>query len=279
MSQDLPGIRGFFDDLGRPHRLVDFSARVGDEALPDGFKTTRAFDDILEGLALGRRIRASLVLVSGQNGAGKTTVLRWYAAERTDAVYWECRAGYRPNQVLADILSELPVPAQYGWGLRTKMALEYLTVDPRVFLLDEAQRLSYDSLDLLKYIADNSGSMFVLAASPSLESRIEKWPDIASRCPVRVHVCAMEKAEFVELYQNEGFSVAVLEEMHHLTRGVMRTVRALLLVVDDYLALFNERTGSAYTRANLEPGHVRQIAKKVVPVPIVKPRGGATREG
>lgn len=246
-------------------RVIDLSRIDTTDGLPADFKPTRAFEEIINAIALGKRINANLVLITGQNGGGKTTALKVYTQTFPSAVYWEARAGYEPKHVLQDILSQLPVTTGEGWRLQTSAAIEYLTDHPQVFLLDEAQRLNYASLDLLKYIADNSGSMFVLSASSSLATRIDKWPDIASRCPVRIEVRPVQLDEFVELYQNEGWSLEALQEIHRLSRGVMRTIKALFLVITDHLETMELESGRRLSRLDVAAAHVRVIAAGVVP--------------
>lgn len=243
---------------------LDLSQLETASGLPEGFRPTKTFNDILAGIAMGKRIGANLVLITGLNGAGKTTALRVYATEMPDTCSWEAPAGYNAKAVLRDILSLLPVTVGEGWRLQTSTAVQYLQENPKTFLIDEAQRLDYHSLDLLKYVADNTGSMFVLSASPSLARRIDKWPDISSRCPVRVEVTAISVEEFVVLWQNEGWSEAALEEIHKLSRGVMRTISALFRVLDDYRVAVSEASDESVPRGAFAPEHVRRIAAGVV---------------
>lgn len=251
-------------DSEEQQRVVDFSRIEAADGIPPGFMRTRAFDEILRAIGLGKRLAANLVLITGQNGGGKTTALRVYAATFDKAVYWEARAGYEPKHVLSDVISKLPVRTGEGWRLQTSAAIEFLAEHPHVLLIDEAQRLNYASLDLLKYIADNSGSTFVLSASSSLATRIERWPDISSRCPVRVEVRPMELEEFVELHQADGWSLEVLQEVHRLSRGVMRTIKALFMVLADHIEAAEAATGRVVKRSDVHPSHVRLIASGVV---------------
>lgn len=246
-------------------RHFDASKWVEPNDVPADFKHTRTFFEVLDAIALGKRITANLVLITGQNGGGKTTALKILAKSVPDTLYWEARAGYEPKHVLQDILRELPVATGDGWRAQTSLAIDYLADHPKTFLMDEAQRLNYHSLDLLKYVADNSGSTFVLSASPSLSSRIDKWPDISSRCPVRIEVRPISLEEFVELWGPEGWSQAVLEEVHRLSRGVMRTIKAIFLVLDDYRSRVEIETKVQVGRFDVRAEHVRGVAAGVVP--------------
>ena len=251
----------FTQELGRRSRRQNFTA-VNDKGLPAGFKATKAFDLVLDRIAYARRIGACLALITGAHGAGKTAAMKFFA-HHEDVIYWECRAGYQPKHLLADIAEALAVNPGQGWRMQTSIVTQQLAEHPHLFLLDEAQRLNYDSLDLLKYVGDNSGSTFVLAASPSLEKRIERWPDIASRCPVRAYITPIELTEFLELYRNDDFTIESLTEIHRVTKGVMRTIKALLRVIDEEITDFNNRTGATTTRADLAAGHIRMIAEGV----------------
>lgn len=250
---------------------LDFSRMDEGSDLPADFRQTRAFSDVISAIAMGQRIRANLVLITGQNGGGKTTALKVFGEVRPEAVYWEARAGYTPKHVLQDIVAKLPVTTGEGWRLQTSAAVNYLREHPHVFLLDEAQRLNYASLDLLKYVADNSGSMFVLSASNSLATRIERWPDISSRCPVRVEVRPIELDEFLELWQADGWSLDALREVHRLSRGVMRTIKAIFLVLTDYMDSAALNTRGDISRLDIGAAHVRAIASGVVshPPPVL----------
>jgi DNA transposition AAA+ family ATPase len=246
-----------------PRRLVDLRSSFGEEGLPERFKPTSAFRLVVERVLYAREIKAPLALITGAHGAGKSTALR-YVAHREDILFWECKPGYKDKHVLADIAQKLGISVGQGWEMRTSVTAEQLAAAPRTFALDEAQRLDYNCLDLLKYLADQSGSTFILSSSPSLEKRIDRWPDIASRCNVRLRVSTMSAEEFVELYQSDGFRPEVLVELHRLSNGVMRVLQALLRECDEHLRTFNMRTGSEKRRSDLEPGHVRVIGDKVV---------------
>jgi DNA transposition AAA+ family ATPase len=264
-GNDLQGLREYMEGVMSRRPTLDFS-RVDDDRLLRDFRQTRTFDQILWAITTGQRIAANLVLITGQNGGGKTTALKLFAATTHQAVYFEARAGYEPRHLLTDVIRALPVATGEGWRLQTSAAVAYLREHPNVFLIDEAQRLNYACLDLLKYLADNSGSTCVLSASSSLATRIERWPDIASRCPVRLEVQPISLEEFVELWQVDGWSLEVLQEIHRVSKGIMRTIRYIFVVLED--SLRGDERHPSVPRAEVTPAHVRAVAQSVVPANI-----------
>ena len=253
----------FLEELGQQGvNLADFDATEDDKGLPEHFKPTLAFRTILGQLNYAREIRAPLALVTGTHGAGKTTTLRHYA-NREGVWMWECLPNYHEKHLLRDLAERLGIYGGVSWAEQSSLVAQQLAASPRTFVLDEAQRMSYAGFDLLKYLADASGSTFVLSASPSLVKRIDRWPDISSRCPVRVIVSTIEVEEFVELYQNEGFSKISLLELHRLSGGVMRVLKAILREIDTQLSIHSERTKRTVSRKELSPKHVRTFAQRV----------------
>lgn len=229
--------------------------------LPADFKPTTAFNLIIERLDYAREVRAPLALITGSHGAGKTTALRYYAYSQ-DVLMWECPPRYHEKWLMKDLAKRLGISAGVSWGEQSSIVAEQLAAAPRTFLLDEAQRLNYAGMDVLKFIADASGSTFVVSASPSLEKRIDRWDDISSRCTVRVRVKAVSAEEFLRLYKDEGFRDEALLELHKLSNGVMRTIKAMLREIDLQLAAYSEQYEKT-TRDNLTPELIRIFAERV----------------
>lgn len=217
------------------------------------FKTTTAFQRIIDGLEYAQNVKAPLALVIGAHGGGKTTALRYYAHHR-GVLMWECPPACQEKHLMQDITRNLSISTGMGWQMQTSIVADQLRANPRTFLLDEGQRLSYAGMDLLKYLADQSGSTFALAASPNFEKRINRWPDISSRCTVRVRIEILSSEEFFKLYRTAGFTTEAMLELYHRSGGVMRVLEALLREIDR----------QSVACGDLTPADIRSITERVV---------------
>ena len=227
-----------------------------------GLLPTAAMQTIVYRVSTARKMHVPLALVTGSHGVGKTTSLREYASIE-NLLMWEARPGYQAKHVLSDIAERMGLSAGQGWRMQTSIVAEQLRAHPRTMIIDEAQRLNYDGFDLLKYLADASSSTFVLSASPSLEKRIDRWQDIASRCPVRVRVAPMTAQEFVDLQADSGFSREALIAVHECSAGILRRAQWLMHHLDEAIDA-NKREQSDITRASVAAQHVRALASEVL---------------
>lgn len=223
---------------------------------------TRAMQTIIYRVGTARKMQVPLALVTGSHGVGKTTSLREYAALE-NLLMWEARPGYQAKHVLSDIAERMGLSAGQGWRMQTSIVAEQLRAHPRTIIIDEAQRLNYDGFDLLKYLADASSSTFILSASPSLEKRIDKWQDIASRCPVRVRVAPMTAQEFVALHERSGFEREALIAVHECAAGILRRAQWLMHHIDEAIEA-NREDAPDINRSSVAAQHVRALAEEVL---------------
>lgn len=238
--------------------MLDAWEELDTRELPEGFKLTGTFKLILERLQYALKIKAPLMSLTGAHGVGKTTACRYFA-ETSGALMWQCKPGTKPKHLLREIARALGIEGGQGWDMQTSIVSAQLAESPRVFLLDEAQRLDYAGLDLLKWLADESGSTFALIASSSLETRISRWPDIDTRCPVKVRVDPLSLSELRSIYESEGYSREALVEIHRQTQGIMRNLNYLMLHLQEAFA----RSQTVSGPKQLSSAHVRFLSKKV----------------
>lgn len=236
---------------------------IEDDDLPPFFKSTKTFNQVVQTITRARRLKAPLALITGEHGAGKSTAAGIYSSKKNLRT-WECPPRYHEKHLVADMVRELGVSIGQSLMERTSFIADRLANDPQTVVLDEAQRMNYVCLDWLKYLADRSGSTFVLIASPSLERRMARWSEIDTRCTVRVHVKPMELDEFTALYKDDGYAAASLTEIFTLSKGVMRTTSAILKQIDLDLEIHNTRNRKTLKRSDLNVGQIRGSARKVI---------------
>jgi len=91
---EMERLREYMDGVIGRRPVIDFS-RVEEDRLPRDFRQTRTFDQILWAITTGQRIAANLVLITGQNGGGKTTALKLFAATTPSSAYFRGASGLR----------------------------------------------------------------------------------------------------------------------------------------------------------------------------------------
>jgi DNA transposition AAA+ family ATPase len=214
---------------------------------------------VVNRIAYAVKRRSPLCVVAGEHGAGKTTAATLYAQSNPRALYWQVPPEYNAREVVADLCERLGIRAGEAWRVRTSVLTTHLREHPHVILLDEAQRMDYRVLDMVKYIADHAGITVVLLGSPWLDRVIDRHTDIASRAWVRVRVQPIELEAFRLLYSPLGYNAKTLKAAHEVTRGVMRSITALFEHLDEGL-----RGSPGMTRADLTPDHVRGVADEVL---------------
>lgn len=228
---------------------------INPDVLPADIKPTKVFNDIFHRLNYAIKMQAPLMAIAGANGAGKTLTAKVYASLKNIQMT-EVVTGMQHKHMLNALCRQMGIDIGTGWMMQVDMIVSHLKNSPRVMILDEAQRLGYESFDLLKYLADHSGSTFVLIGSASMLTRIERWPDIDARCPVKLKVETMEKTEFVRLYEPDGYTADTLSEIHTQSKGIMRNVGYLMTHIEE------ELKRSRITKKEIMPAHIRQLADK-----------------
>lgn len=220
---------------------------------------TPAVKLILNRISYAVKRGSPLCVVTGEHGGGKSTSARLYAGRNPRAIYLEVPPEYNAREVVADLCQRLGINAGEAWRVRTGVLVRYLQEHTYTVLLDEAQRLDYRALDMLKYIADSAGITIVLLGSPSLDRVVDRHTDIASRAWVRAQITAIDLETFTKLYAAQGYSPKTLKAVHDVTKGVMRSITALFEHMDEGL-----RRRPDMSRADLTPTQVRAVADEVL---------------
>ena len=197
------------------------------------------------------------VLLSGEIGAGKTTVCRCFLEQ----IPRRCNVAYIFNpkltvpELLKSVCDEFRIPhAHQGPGVET--VKDYL--DPlnefllkthavgqnNVLIIDEAQNLSPDVLEQLRLLTNLETSerkllQIILIGQPELRTMLAQpeMEQLAQRVIARFHLDALsedETAQYIRhrlavagLARGKLFDAPALQRVHQLSRGVPRRINLL----------------------------------------------------
>ena len=213
--------------------------------------------EALAHLLYGLRGGGGFVLLTGEIGAGKTTVCRCFLEQ----IPKRCNVAYIFNpkltviELLKTVCDEFRIPLDPA-RLRTDTVKEYL--DPinefllkthavgqnNVLIIDEAQNLSADVLEQLRLLTNLETSerkllQIILIGQPELREMLARpeLEQLAQRVTARYHLKALSPAESSQ-YIRHRLGVAGLsgtvpfdrearKRIHQLSRGVPRRINLL----------------------------------------------------
>jgi general secretion pathway protein A len=247
--------------------------------------------EALAHLLYGVRGGGGFVLLTGEIGAGKTTVCRAFLQQLPA----DCLAAYVFNPRLTAVELLQTVCEDFGLG-----AIEAGTVKPLVdalnaFLLrehaagrqcvlviDEAQNLSPELLEQLRLLTNLETSerkllQIVLVGQPELQRTLAGMEQLAQRVIARYHLQALSQAETRQYVEHRlavagltgapPFDAAALRRIHALTQGVPRRIN--LLCDRALLGAYSQG------RHQVDGATVRQAAAEVFNLPPPRRQGVA----
>src|SRR5450432_821021 len=195
------------------------------------------------------------VLLSGEIGAGKTTVCRCFLEQ----IPKRCNVAYIFNpkltvlELVKSICDEFHVPINVADGQQTTVktyvdALNdfllktHAVGQNNVLIIDEAQMLSADVLEQLRLLTNLETNerkllQIVLIGQPELRTMLDRPEQLAQRVIARFHLKALSAKE-TEHYIRHRLSVAgmtraipfdrrTLQRIHEIARGVPRRINLL----------------------------------------------------
>jgi len=207
--------------------------------------------EALAALAYGIQSRKGIVLLTGEVGTGKTTLLR---ALLDDLRRKQCSVGYlfAAREGVMDflelVLSELGVDCPAGIS-RAQMMIRlnrwlmerYTSGQPVVLIVDEAQNLSMDVLEEVRLLtnleaADGKLLQVVLAGQPelvktmaqprmrALAQRVAFWARTMPLSLDQLREYVQRRLQVAGATSNTIFSDDALRQIFHYTHGVPRLV-------------------------------------------------------
>ena len=197
------------------------------------------------------------VLLTGEIGAGKTTVCRLFLEQ----IPAECNVAYifNPKQTVIELLRSIceefhvDLPPAGSIAATVKEFIDPLNAfllsahaqqRNNVLIIDEAQNLSLDVLEQLRLLTNLETSQrkllqIILIGQPELRSMLGRpeMEQLAQRVIARFHLaalCAAETAQYIAhrlavagSERASPFSAPVLRRIHALARGIPRRINLL----------------------------------------------------
>jgi general secretion pathway protein A len=251
--------------------------------------------EALAHLLYGVRGGGGVVLLTGEIGAGKTTVCRCFLEQipRDVNVAYVLNPRQTVHELLETVCEEFHIslpPRRLRSGLKDLIdALNHFLLQTHaigrssVLIIDEAQNLSGDVLEQLRLLtnletADRKLLQIVLIGQPELVAILEspRLEQLSQRVIARYHLrtlSAPETASYVKhrlvvsgIGAAQPFSDAVLRMVHDISRGVPRRIN---LLCDRALLGAYAKGKSAVTSDILEKAAEEVFAK---PAPSVQLR-------
>ena len=257
--------------------------------------------EALAHLLYGLRGGGGFVLLTGEIGAGKTTVCRCFL----ERVPRRCNVAYifNPKQTVEELLGsicdEFRIPRGEGAAPSAKQHVDALNDfllrthavgQNNVLIIDEAQNLSADVLEQLRLLtnletAERKLLQIILIGQPELRDMLARpgLEQLAQRVIARYHLSALsakETAQYIHhrlivagLTRAAPFDRAAVQRIHALSRGVPRRINLLC----DRSLLGAYASGAAMVDAAIVDKAAREVLQARVPKRIRRRRTSSHR--
>ncbi|MGE0098601.1 MAG: ExeA family protein [Hydrogenophaga sp.] len=254
--------------------------------------------EALAHLLYGIRGGGGFVLLSGEIGAGKTTICRCFLEQIPE----RCRVAYifNPKLTVGDLLKtichEFNVEVRHE-GIGPATIKDYL--DPlneyllkshangerNVLIIDEAQNLTPHVLEQLRLLTNLETSerkllQIILIGQPELRSVLARpeLEQLAQRVIARFHLGALNEAETLQYIQHRmqvaglrgplPFSSQAIQRIHEIARGVPRRINLLC----DRALLGAYATHQPRVDRVVVDKAAREVFESDAPAPVVRRR-------
>jgi general secretion pathway protein A len=213
----------------------------------------RHIQEALACLIYGIQTRKGFVLLTGEVGTGKTTVLnKLLEWSRQEGVITAFMFNPRLNEVefFDFMLADFGIPSDSTLKSRTLMKLnqwlleQYQSGNRVVLIIDEAQNLSTGMLEEIRLLTNLETStekllQIVLTGQPELEEklndpqlrqlrqRITLWAKTRPLTPLETHCYIKERLRIAGGSGEDIFSTTAVETVHRHSRGIPRIINLL----------------------------------------------------
>jgi general secretion pathway protein A len=207
---------------------------------PDYLYFSPKHKEALTYLEYGLMDNVGTILLTGEVGIGKTTLIRFvinnFCGDIVTPVIYN--TNLNPEQLIETILQSLLLPVEKvskanNFERLNQYLIEQIEQGKRVVLtIDEAQNLPYDTLEEVRMLSNlqNDNQMLLqvlLVGQPELRTRIQKpeLAQLAQRIAVNFHLEGLEQAETLAYIQHR-LSVAGREDSLFTNEALMQIYQA-----------------------------------------------------
>ena len=177
-----------------------------------------------------------IVLIIGASGVGKTAALKKFKEKTKSVIYIECDLSFTPKNILLEIAQQLKLDLEKtGKNLfaLNDAILKDLKDRDVLLIFDEAELLSYKSLETIRRIHDKSETAIVLAGMPKLRANLRgKKGDFFyffSRIGIAVDVGSeVSEADLGKVIAEQGEFSNFAEDLKKLAKGNLRRLTKIL---------------------------------------------------
>lgn len=190
---------------------------------------THTVDDIIMAVSFAEAA-GDISLIYGEAGLGKTVSLKKYVSLHPDTIYIELKDCDKSTKgVCEKILFNIGKEIHGVDRLLVDTITDYLTNNPRLLIIDEAQHLSIRALENLRAINDSTETGIVLCGNPTVYDRMHgrgqaHFAQLYSRIGIRRHIIEPDLEDITNIFLNYGLDKESLLYLHKLAlqRGGIR---------------------------------------------------------
>nr|WP_303009213.1 AAA family ATPase [uncultured Anaerostipes sp.] len=196
---------------------------------------TQTVQDIIMAVSFAEAA-GDISLIYGDAGLGKTVSLKEYVSTHPDVIYLELKDCDKSTKgVCEKILFCIGKEMRGVDRLLVDTITDYLTSNPKLIIIDEAQHLSIRALENLRAINDATESGIVLCGNPTVYDRMHgkgqaHFAQLYSRIGIRRHIVEPSLDDIVSIFENQRLDKESLLYLHKLAlqRGGIRNCVKIL---------------------------------------------------
>ncbi|MCQ2585588.1 MAG: ATP-binding protein [Treponema sp.] len=188
-------------------------------------------------------LSSSIGMAIGTAERGKTHAAKWYTQENQNACYVLFVDGSSRVQLLRDICDVVAHTRPYSFSGCVATLEESCKYNRRLVIIDEADKLPVQLLEMLRGINERCNLPFLLVGEEGLKTKTDRVPRLRSR--IRQPVVLFEKAKSVDVaaYYHEAAGLQITRETaERLARHAQGGFRS---IVNDSIALSKMSKASA----------------------------------